>query len=446
MRVLCLVVGVCAMAVGARAQTITLSTGHPEVYGRFGGPVAVVPDENGDGVDDIAVGAPNQDVGTLLNAGRVTIHSGATGAILKVIVSPGKQELGRFGASIAGIADLTGDGIGDLVIGAPNENNQGTPETGTGRVYLINGSTGKWVRTFSSPNAEPGGGFGCSVAALADATGDGKPDFAVGALREDPNAAPDNAGRAYIFNSATGAMYKTLVSGNQVTDGYFGACLATVPDATGDGKADLVVGSPGETAGGKIGAGRAHLYNGVTGALWKVLTPGKPELNGRFGNAVGGVPDVNGDGRGDVVSGAPSEDVPGVYNAGRVYLHSGASGSVLRSFALGAPESNDAFGIAVCGMPDVNGDGFGDVLIGASGADPGGAPADSGRAYIFSGANGAFIRSIGSPNAQATGNFGSSVAALPDTKTNNKPEAVIGAPSENTAFGEDVGRAYIVKN
>lgn len=434
------------LAQAAAAQTTTLYTAHPEDGGGFGTVVASVPDTNGDGIADIVVGAFNQQVGTVLGAGRVTIHSGANGAILKVLVSPNKETLGWFGGAVAGVPDITGDGRGEVLVGAYNEINTGSPESGIGRAYLFNGATGQYIRTITSPNAEVGGAFGRAVAGLGDVTGDGKGDLVISGYREDPNAAPTDAGRVYIFNGATGALYKTLVAPGQSTGGLFGVAVAAMPDATGDGKPDIVIGASGENPAGLDGAGRVYIFNGVTGVYHKILISPNKEAGGRFGSAVSGVADTNGDSLGDVIIGASFETQSGIDNAGRAYLFSGGAGTLLRTYYAGAPEAGDLFGSAVAGVPDCNGDSRGDVAIGAAHADPGGAPSDAGRAYIFSGANGAFLRSMNSPAQEAGAAFGNSIAGIADVNNNGKGDVIVGCPFENTPTIDDVGRAYLFRN
>jgi hypothetical protein len=284
------------------------------------------------------------------------------------------------------------------------------------------------------------------VAGVADLTGDGRGELMIGAYREDPNAAPDNAGRVYIYNGASGVLLKTLVSPNQTANGFFGTSVAGVPDVTGDGRADLVVGAPGESLNGLNAAGRVYVYDGAARTLFKTLVSGNPAPNAGFGFSVAGAPDVNGDSRGEVLVGAPLEFAGVVPAAGRAYLFSGATGVRLRTFSAGSPETGDAFGASVAGLSDINGDGRGDIAIGSPGADPVGAPDATGRIHVYSGASGAYLRGIGSPGAQTNGRFGASIAAVPDVNGNGKGDLLAGAPLEDTQTTADVGRAYLVRN
>src|SRR4029079_820129 len=100
-------------------------------------------------------------------------------------------------------------------------------------------------------------------------------------------------------------------------------------DVTGDGVDDVLVGSPLQDAGGKRGQGRVFLFSGADGALAATLADPSPQAMARFGFAASLVRDVNGDGKADVLVGAPDQDVAGIVNAGQAFLFSGHGGSVL---------------------------------------------------------------------------------------------------------------------
>jgi hypothetical protein len=295
----------------------TLASPNPEVNAWFGYEVSGVPDVNGDGRGDLLVGAAFEDAGAS-DAGRAYLFSGATGALLRTLASPTPEPGGEFGRAVAGVPDANGDGWGDLLIGAHAEDG-GAPFAG--RAYLFSGATGALLRTLISPNAETDGNFGDAVAGVPDADGDGLGDLLVSANREDGGAT--DAGRAYLFSGATGALLSTLTSPNPETDPYnFGRSVSGVPDVNGDGRGDLLVGAYLED-GGASNAGRAYLFSGATGALLCTFASPNPEAGGEFGRAVAGVPDTDGDGLGDLLIGADFED-GGTLNAGRAYLFNGA--------------------------------------------------------------------------------------------------------------------------
>ena len=121
----------------------------------------------------------------------------------------------------------------------------------------------------------------------------------------------------------------TLTSLNPEALGNFGVSTAGVPDLDGDGRGDVLVGAWREN-GGAEDAGRAYVFSGVTGARLRTLASPNPELDAQFGRSVAGVPDADGDGQGDLLVGAPLED-GGASNSGRAYLFSGATGELLRT-------------------------------------------------------------------------------------------------------------------
>jgi hypothetical protein len=312
----------------------------------------------------------------------VYVFSGATGVRRLTLIG---HEGGQFGAAVAGFADVTGDGRGDIAVGAPqftpDDNFIWVPE---GRVYVFNGWNGALVRSLNSPSPQPAmSDFGAAVASVPDADGDGRPDIAVGAPRESIGN-HSWVGRVYIYSGATGILLHTLTSPHPQWSGLFGASVAGVPDVNGDGRGDILVGAPDEIVGNNPdAAGRAYLFSGKTGALLRQLAAGNPSANDRFGSSVAGVADLSGDGRGDLIIGAKGKTVPGSPEAaGRVFIYSGSSGAFLRSYASPNQEAGGGLGGAVAGLDDVNGDGKGDVGVGARYED---VPpkADTGRAYMF---------------------------------------------------------------
>jgi hypothetical protein len=253
---------------------------------------------------------------------------------------------------------VDGDGRGDLLVGAYGEDVGGL--TDAGRAYVISGATGALLRTLTAPDASDGLGFGDVVAGVPDADGDGRGDLLVGV---------DGPQRAYLFSGATGAFLRALTSPNPQPGGSFGFALAGVPDADGDGRGDLLVGAFGED-GGADGAGRAYLFSGATGTLLRTLESPSPESDafprvpGSFGFSVSGTPDLDGDGRGDLLVGAYGEDA-GAETAGRAYLFSGAAGALLATLASPTAEEDGAFGFAVGGVPGIAGGAGGALLVGA---------------------------------------------------------------------------------
>jgi hypothetical protein len=434
MRSLVLLFGFIAAA-PALAQRLAIASPNPERDGCFGCSLAGVPDTDGDGVWDFVVGA-NQEGSGDNSEGRAYLFSGATGAHLHTMTSSSAGPAQCYGCSVAGVPDVDGDGRGEILIGASEEAYEGM--TDAGRVYLYSGATGQLIRAFFSPNVEAYGRFGTSVSGVADADGDGRGDLFVGASNEDGGAFLD--GQAYLFSGATGDLLHTLVSPNDGIGGDFGCSVAGIEDADGDGTADLLVGAFAEHA-GAIKDGRAYLFSGATGELLHTFESPNSERGGFFGYTVAGVPDVDGDVRGDLLIGAINEDYGGVIDAGRAYLYSGAAGVLL--YAVTPPEARMfQFGFSVTGVPDTNGDGRGDFGIGAY--SKGRYRPRSVRAYLYSGATGAINRPFESPNPEDVG-YGRAVAGLPDVNGDGRGDGVIGATSEDGGGVLNSGVVYFYR-
>jgi len=352
------------------------------------------------------------------------------------LVSPSEEIDGQFGWSVSGISDLDGDGRGDVVVGAAGEEPGGSP-TNAGRVYIFSGLDGTLQSTLVSPNQQTYAHFGNSVSSIPDIDSDGRDDVIVAAGGEDP---PVDAGRAYIFSSSGGTVLSTLMSPNAEAGGEFGCSVSGIPDANGDGRGDVVVGAHYEQWGG-----RAYIFSGSDGTLLSTLVSPNEETSGRFGNSVCGILDVNGDGRGDVIVGAPFED-PGASpdNAGRAYVFSGSDGTVLSTLISPNDQYYGCFGISVSGIPDVDGDGRCDVIVGAYFESPSPGPSNAGCAYTFSGSDGALLNTFVSPNGETDGRFGNSVSGIPDLDGDSRGDVVVGAPREDPGTSPtDAGRAYI---
>ncbi len=437
-----------AFAAGASGQTYQLNSTNQVESGFFGGSVAGVQDLNGDNRGDIIVGAPGEGPnGTTTFAGRVYVYSGATNTLLRTIWSPNSQPYGYFGDSVAGVPDVNGDGRGDILVGAPGES-YGTGPAGAGRAYLFSGANGALLRTFFSPDQETNGSFGDCVAGIPDVNGDGRGDIIIGAPEEDPGSAPSGAGRAYIFSGASGVLLRILASPHQETDGAFGCSVSGIPDVNGDGRGDVIVGAKRENPGSApVDSGRAYIFSGATGVRLRTLNSPGQEIGGSFGESVSGIPDVNGDGRGDVVVGSPDED-PGSspVGCGRANVYSGATGALLWKLLPPTPEIDGNFGVAVAGAPDMNGDGRGEIIVGAWNEDPGTSPSNCGRVHVYSGLTGKRIWTFASTAPQIDGAFGIAVAGVPDLNANGKGDIVVGAVGENSP-GSPIyaGRAYIIR-
>lgn len=415
----------------AQPDPITLESPNAEEGGNFGIAVSGVPDVDGDGRGDIVVGAWEESGpvdSPVSRAGRVYIFSGATGTLHRTLVSLNPELGGGFGISVAGVPDTNGDGRGDVLVGAWQED---LDAVAAGRAYLFSGATGGLLHTLVSPDPMFNAIFGFDVASVPDIDGDGRGDVVVGGR--------DLEG-AHTFSGATGALIHSYPSPSGGENWGFGEEIAGVPDVDGDGSGDIVFGVQREDA-GTVDAGRAYVYSGATGMLIHTLDTPNTETGGRFGNDVSGIPDVDGDGRGDIIVGAHQETDN---NVGRAYVFSGATGNLLHTLLSPDVELEGRFGDSVSGLSDIDGDGRGDVIVGS--LEDAGA-VNAGRVYVFSGATGDLLHTFVSPNAQDEGGFGGAgvpvLAGVPDADGDGRADILIGAPYEDEEQAPDAGRAYL---
>lgn len=281
-----------------------------------------------------------------------------------------------FAAVLAALGDVNGDGVPDMAVGAPDAD---VGAADSGRVDLLSGADGSSLGTLSG--AGPGDRFGAALAGLGDVDGDGVPDFAVGAPLDD--AAGQDAGAVFVYSGADLSLIRTHLA--EAANDHFGASLAAVDDTDGDGRNDLLVGAPlNDELANK--AGKAQLFSGADGALLNEWLGAA--LRDEFGTTVAGLHDVDGDGRGDVAVGAPSAFAGALPNAGMVAVFSGASGAML--WERYGNKSELQMGISIAGLGDIDDDGLADVILGMPRL-----PFSSGdRVEVRSGLDGAPIHEI----------------------------------------------------
>lgn len=329
---------------------------------RFGAALASLGDVDGDGVPDFAVSSPRHGG----SRGRVRVYSGATFQVLWA--RDGAAAAARFGATIAGIGDIDGDGMSDLAVGAPYDSSGGNA---AGRVTLHSGATGALLHAFTG---QPFDLFGHAVAAAGDYDGDGVNDVWIGAPLAD--AAAFNAGSAQLRSGSDGSVLASVhgsIAGQQL-----GTWLVSAGDFDGDGREDLVVGIPGDHGGG-VGAGAVEIRSAVSGAtLLRIRGHGAGVQLGIPAN----IGDLDGDGRDDLLVGAPHPaDTTGGDAPGRALIVRGPLASNV-DVVLGA-RPRDWYGAAVAGLGDVDGDGVPDFAVGAPGHED--EPHHTGYVRVFSG-------------------------------------------------------------
>jgi hypothetical protein len=404
----------------------------------FGDSVASAGDVNGDGYADLIVGAPEASPGGRSLAGTASVFYGSASGVaaMPARVLEGADAEDRFGEAVASAGDVNGDGYADLVVGASHASPGGRTLAGTASVFFgsASGVAAMPARVFEG--ADEFGLFGTSVASAGDVNGDGYADLVVGASHASPGGRT-LAGTASVFHGSASGVAATparVLEGADERD-WFGYSVASAGDVNGDGYADLVVGAPEASPGGRMYAGTASVYLGSASGV--AATParvfeGADEV-GQFGSSVASAGDVNGDGFADLVVGAPSADPGGRSSAGTASVfHGSASGvAAMPARVLEGAAVGDGFGGSVASAGDVNGDGYADLVVGAPGASPGGRMWAGTASVLYGSASGvgATPSRVLEGAAERDG-FGGSVASA-DTVNRASPT---GAPRHHRAI------------
>ncbi|MGB5048978.1 MAG: PKD domain-containing protein, partial [Caldilineaceae bacterium] len=256
----------------------------------FGYSVAALGDVNGDGLADAAIGAYTNDAGGV-DAGRVYLFYGTLAGGLQsspALTLTGGAAGDLFGFGLAGAGDVNGDGFNDLLVGAFGQDGAGD---GAGRAWLYFGSAAGIdpAGVVVGSGQAAGDAFGYAVAGAGDVNGDGYADLLIAAHLND--AGGDSAGRVYLYSGAlvsalrqardgagsTGApgVSPVFTATGQAAEDQFGVSVSSAGDVNGDGFADLLIGAARHDTGG-ANAGRAYLYLGNGG-------DGRPVLAQQFG-------------------------------------------------------------------------------------------------------------------------------------------------------------------
>lgn len=377
----------------AQAQTELFSRVGAEPAGLFGYSVRDAGDVDADGMRDIVIGSPG--VGA---EGAAYVFSGADGTQIFEWLGSGLSG-GSLGSSVAGVGDLNGDGHADVAVARASTPFTAAPLMGQVRVY--SGSDGSLLHFFSSLGSFDD--FGSGLAGGEDVTGDGVPDILVGARLS------SSGGRAFLYDGAGGSLVRFFAPSDPSS--MFGAAVAFVGDANGDGVSDVAIGAPLD---GPV-AGRVFVYSGADGAL---LFDYSGNSLSRLGWSVDGAGDWDGDGAADVLVGAPLDRTfPSLQEHGRVVVLSGATGAVLHeSFGT---LSNANYGTSVAGGADFDGDAFPDLLIGAA------RNGSSSRVHLLSGQTGGTLEEItGLHLPGTTSELGFSVDVMADQDGDGRSEAL----------------------
>ena len=461
--------------------------------------VASAGDINGDGIDDLIIGARYADPSAMQSAGASYVVFGSRAGFAANLSLSSLNGVNGFkltgvaagdqsGFPVASAGDVNGDGIDDLIIGARYADANGA---NSGASYVVFGSRAAFASSISLASLDGTNGFrlvgaasldisGGSVASAGDVNGDGIDDLIIGAEGADPNGS--NSGASYVvFGSTAGFSSSLNLSTLNGTNGFRINGVATedrcgvaasAGDVNGDGIDDLIIGARladvnGQTSGASyVVFGRASGF-GATFELssldgsngFRILGSAWTQQSGRSLASAG---DVNGDGLSDVIIGAPYADFS-AYDMGASFVVFGSRGGFAASlnpssldgtngFRIRGALADDQSGWSVASAGDVNGDGIDDLIVGARYADPNGSK--SGASYVIFGSTSGFIADLDLSTLDGTRGFqikgvaagdqsGFSVSGGADINGDGADDLIIGARMAD-AGSTDNGATYVI--
>ncbi|QQR54988.1 FG-GAP repeat protein [Candidatus Peregrinibacteria bacterium] len=446
-----------------------------------GASVAAAGDVDGDGYDDFLVGAPqNSDAAT--NAGATYLVYGPIyqtanetripnfpllGGSSIVAEFSGEAESSYSGSSVAGVGDVNADGYDDFVIGAYAYSSG--EETYEGAAYLVYGQSTRYTSVSLSSSSvvrflgEAESSAGTSVSAAGDVNNDGYEDFLIGA----PYYSNTNGwvGATYlVLGRSTRYQDRTLGSANSIkrfvgatTDSLSGTSVAG-GDIDADGYSDVIIGAPAGRGAVYVVYGGASIASRSLSATSVYKFVGE-NTGDNAGDEIAFAGDVNGDGYGEILVGAPLNSDGGLNQTGAVYLVYGTSRqNATRVTSLGSSSIVEIMGVDLqerlgegdlAGLGDLNGDGYGEILLGSRSVDSS-VGTNAGAAYLLYGQSAAFSAMATTDplftafNGELTGDQAGSSVSFGGTLINNDLCFIVGALANDDSGYSNAGAAYVI--
>lgn len=362
--------GVCFVYLGSRtgiSVNSSWSADGDQDGANFGYAVETAGDVNGDGYEDLIVGAPVYDNGES-NEGRVFVYLGGSGGLANVPSwsAEGNEANAWFGWSVSGAGDVNGDGFADVVVGVPNWDGGGAVDQGKAQLYLGSAAGLATTPAWTYIGSETDAGMGYSVSGAGDVNGDGYFDVIVGLPGRSNGQSRE--GIAYVFLGNASGLANTpvaILQENQANSN-FGISVSDAGDVNGDGRGDVIVGAS-NWSNGNTTEGAAFVYHGTATGVntvhaWSVEGA---QDGAHRGEDVAGAGDVNNDGYSEVVVGSPYYTTT-LTDEGRASVWFGGPSGLAASttYVINGGQDNSRFGASVTSAGDINGDGFGDLAVG----------------------------------------------------------------------------------